>query len=164
MECHQSEVAEVSWFLRRVGVCALLLCQSSRDEFRLRSRRSSSARRVILTFVSFSNLSQTSQKYLANTSSSIGFPLILILSLTATMCGEVYKPVRAFGARVRRRESVKAEVEPLPLVPVMWRTLRGLRSSGCSDAARSARGGEQGEGRANGPDTLFAVDIPLIPS
>lgn len=38
------------------------------------------------------NLSQTSKKNLANSSSEIGFPLIRIRSRTATRWGEVYSP------------------------------------------------------------------------
>ena len=38
----------------------------------------------VLTTLFFSNLSQTSKKYLAKSSSEIGLPLILIRSRTAT--------------------------------------------------------------------------------
>lgn len=56
-------------------------------------------------------------------------------SLTATRCGEVYSPTLACGARVVSREEQKADVEPLPLVPVMCMTLRAFRSEGCHDTA-----------------------------
>jgi hypothetical protein len=64
-----------------------------------------------------------------------------IRSQTDTICGEVYRPTLAEGARVVKREEQKADVEPyrlstcklvslddtlailtLPLVPVTWIT------------------------------------------
>ena len=40
-----------------------------------------------------SNLSHTSKKNLAKSSSDIGAPLILMRSRTATRCGDVYRPM-----------------------------------------------------------------------
>jgi len=41
--------------------------------------------------------------------------------------------------RDRRRESQKAEVDPLPLVPVTWMTLRALRSEGYKRTTEEGR-------------------------
>lgn len=77
----------------------------------------------------------------------MGFPLIRILSRTATMCGDVYSPTFAFGAIVVSKDEQNAEVEPfkgrlkvhlmysskcltLPFVPVICRTFSLFSSSG----------------------------------
>lgn len=92
-----------------------------------------------------SNLSQTSKKYLENNSSEIGLPFILILSLTATKCGDVNKPILILCEDVDVVEveevveeveivfnkfEVKAEVEPFPFVPVICITFNLFKSVG----------------------------------
>ena len=60
-------------------------------------------------------------------------------SRTVVRCGEVYRPILEGVERERRwalrMEEVREEVEPLPFVPAMWRTLRRLRSAGWEASA-----------------------------
>lgn len=79
VEGHDSEIPEVGWLLRCTRVRSLAAAKKQSA-----SRKRSKAKKQ-LTFGSASSLSQTSQKYFAKRSSSIGFPLIRIRSLTATM-------------------------------------------------------------------------------
>lgn len=118
----KSQEAKVggSWWSRAVSVLYIGV-----------SQREGSDRKGLTRVAASPNRSQTSQKCFAKVSSLTGAPLILILSLTATRCGEVYSPTLASGASVLSKEEQKAEVDPLPFVPVMWITLSGLRSEGC---------------------------------
>lgn len=64
--------------------------------------------------------SKTSQKKCENSCRCNRLPLIRILSLTSTTCGDVYSPVRK--PLWRRIDSTIVHVEPLPLVPATWIT------------------------------------------
>ena len=85
---------------------------------------------------------------------STGLPLTRIRSRTSHRCGDVKRPVEY--PELRRIDSVMAQVDPLPFVPVTWMT-RSLLSW----FLETEREEEEGEG---GEALLFAAPLAPPPS
>lgn len=85
VKCHEGDETEVSrhWWCSWDEPLEII-----QDEYVHLNYRNKTKRTLLFAI----NLSHTWKKYLANSSSEIGRPLIRILSRTATRWGEVYRP------------------------------------------------------------------------